>query len=140
MIVLKVSVKWDDNLRFTAMNEQGHRTEIDATQTEGKPLGITPMELLLMALGACTGIDIVDILHKQRQPLTELEIAVTGERRAEVPHYFEKIHIEYVLTGDGLEERKVQRAIELSQEKYCSVGAMLRGTTVITSSCKVASE
>lgn len=134
---MKVSVKWHSDLRFTGRNEHGQLIEIDATEIEGEAKGVTPMQLLLVALGGCTGIDVASILRKQRQTLTGLTVDLSGERRKDPPRYFEKIHIEYVLRGQGLEESKVERAITLSQQKYCSVEAMLKHVAAITASYRI---
>jgi len=134
---LNVSIEWHSDLRFTGRNERGQLIEIDATEIEGEAKGVTPMQLLLVTLGGCTAIDVVNILHKQRQTLTGLTVNLSGERRKDPPRYFEKIHIEYMLTGHELEKSKVERAIMLSQQKYCSVEAMLKGVAAITASYKI---
>lgn len=132
-----VKVEWSGELKFTATNATGVSAIIDATDAGGHPAGITPMELLLMALGGCTGIDVVTILEKQRQNLTKLTVNVTGNRRSEPPKYYEQINVEYVLKGTNLDEKKVQRAIQLSEEKYCSVSAGLKDQARITSSYRI---
>lgn len=134
-----VSVQWIRDLKFLATNEGGQSIVIDATERDGRMLGVSPMELILMGLGACTGIDVVSILRKQRQELTGLEVNVSGERREEHPRYYERIHVEYVVKGKGLDEAMVARAIELSERKYCSVRAMLAGRAEITSSYRIES-
>lgn len=132
-----VTIEWERDLRFTATNERNVSMIMDATDAEGRPAGITPMELLLMALGGCTGIDVVLILKKQRQKLERLTLNVTGRRREEEPRYYEQIHVEYVLKGSGLDEKKLQRAIQLSEDKYCSISVMLKNKAKITSSYKI---
>jgi putative redox protein len=134
-----VNVQWIRDLKFLATNEGGQSMVMDATEREGRMLGVSPMEAILMGLGACTGIDVVSILKKQRQDLAGLEVNVSGERREEHPRYYERIHVEYVLKGRGLEEAKVARAIELSERKYCSVRAMLAAKAEITSSYRIES-
>lgn len=134
---LRVSVERHSDLRLAGRNERGQLIEIDATEIEGEAKRVTPMQLLLVALGGCTAVDVVSILRKQRQTLTGLMVNVSGERRKAPPRYFEKIHIEYVLTGQELEESKVERAITLSQQKYCSVEAMLKDVAAITASYKI---
>lgn len=135
--VVSVTVEWSGDLEFKATNDRGVSAVMDATDSGGRPAGITPMELLLMALGGCTGIDIVLITKRQRQKLTGFRVNVTGQRRGDEPRYYEQIHIEYVLKGSHLDEKKVQRAIQLSEEKYCSVSAMLKEKARITSSCRI---
>jgi len=132
-----VTVEWEGDLKFTATNERSVSMTMNATDAGGRPAGITPMELLLMALGGCTGIDVVLILKKQRQKLERLTLNVTGRRREEQPRYYEQIHVEYVLKGSGLDEKKLQRAIQLSEEKYCSVSAMLKNRAKMTSSYRI---
>jgi putative redox protein len=99
--------------------------------------GPTPMELVLMALGGCTGMDVVSILQKMRQDVKDFEINLTAERAQEHPKVFTKIHLEYVIYGTNIEEASVKKAVELSQEKYCSVGEMLRKASKITYSWKI---
>jgi putative redox protein len=104
-----------------------------STQDEENGTGLRPSELLLMALGGCTGVDVVSILKKARQNLTGLEIQLTGEQDPDPPWTFRKIHLEYRLTGPGLSREAVERAIRLSEEKYCSVRATISGIAEVTS-------
>ena len=122
-----VKVKWIDSMRFVAADSTGHSIVMDASkQGGGEGSGFSPLQLLLAALGGCTGMDIVDILRKQRQLVEGLEIVVSGERVKEFPRVYNKIHVEYKVKGKGIKEKAVKRAIQLSEDKYCSVGAMLR--------------
>lgn len=130
-------IQWSGQLRFIGTNVHGASLVIDATNIGGRPAGVTPMELLLMSLGGCTAIDIVNILKKQRQDLTGLTVNLTGQRRTDHPRYYERIHVEYILEGKHLDEKKIRRAIQLSEEKYCSVRAMLTEKTQLTSSHKI---
>jgi putative redox protein len=130
-----VRVKWIDGLRFVATDSQGHSIVTDSTKTAGgEGSGFTPLQLLLAALGACTGIDVVDILRKQRQEIDDVEISVSGERVKEPPRVYSRIHVQYRIKGKDISERAVKRAIQLSEEKYCSVGAMLRAKAQVSSS------
>jgi len=130
-----VHVKWIDAMRFVASDDKGHATVMDVPkEAGGEGSGFGPMQLLLVALGGCTGIDVVDIMRKQQQQLEGLEIVVSGERASEHPRVYDKIHVEYRVKGKDLKERAVQRAIELSEQKYCSVEAMLRAKANATSS------
>jgi putative redox protein len=95
------------------------------------------MELLLIGLAGCTAMDVVSILQKKRQPLTGLQTKVTAERAEEHPRVYTKIHVEYVVTGKGVKPEAVERAIELSETKYCSAMATLRHTAEITSSYRI---
>ncbi|MGB9682346.1 MAG: OsmC family protein [bacterium] len=99
--------------------------------------GPTPTELVLMALGGCTGMDVISILQKMRQDVKNFEINLTAEKAQEYPKVFTKIHLEYVVYGTNLDEGSVKKAIDLSREKYCSVSAMLRKTSEITYSWKI---
>jgi putative redox protein len=108
---------------------------LDSTKTDGgEGSGFTPLQLLLAALGSCTGIDIVDILRKQRQQIDAVEISVSGMRVKEPPRVYNEIHVEYRIKGKDVSEKAVQHAIQLSEEKYCSVGVMLRAKAKISSS------
>ncbi|MGC9064832.1 MAG: OsmC family protein [bacterium] len=99
--------------------------------------GPAPTELVLMALGGCTGMDVISILQKMRQDVKNFEINLTAEKAQEYPKVFTKIHLEYVVYGTNLDEGSVKKAIDLSREKYCSVSAMLRKTSEITYSWKI---
>ena len=103
-----------------------------AREHRGTSAGPTPMQTVLLALAGCTGMDVVSILEKMRTPLEGLKIEVNGERATEHPKVFTRIHLRYVVRGAGLREEDVRKAIDLSQEKYCSVSAMLRATATIT--------
>jgi putative redox protein len=129
-----VKVKWIDGLRFVATDSMGHSIVMDASkQGGGEGSGFSPLQLLLAVLGGCTGIDIVDIMKKQRQRVDVLEIMVSGERVKEPPRIYSNIHVEYRVKGEGIREKAVKRAIQLSEDKYCSVGAMLRAKAKVTS-------
>jgi putative redox protein len=122
-------VKWVGDEKFLATMPSGKAAQFDADSAhEGGP---GPMEILLGALGACTSVDVVLILKKKRQKLTWLEVSVSGERAKEPPEVWTRIEIVYRLSGT-LEEKAVRDAIELSQNKYCSVAAMLGKTAKIT--------
>jgi len=123
------TVKWIGEEKFSAISPSGHAMVFDADSTSNK--APTPMETLLMALGACTAVDVVSILRKKRQKLESLEVLCSGERASEPPKVWIKLEIVFRLRGQ-LEEAAVQRAIELSEGKYCSVSAMLRKTATLT--------
>lgn len=130
-----VRVKWIDGMRFVATDSMGHSIVMDASkQVGGEGSGFSPLQLLLAALGGCTGIDIADLMRKQRQQIDDLEIVVSGERVEEPPRVYKNIHVEYRVKGKDIEEKAVQRAIRLSEDKYCSVGAMLKAKAKVTSS------
>jgi putative redox protein len=123
------SIRWISEEKFMATSPSGHAITIDSDRTSNKAPG--PMELVLMALGACTATDVVSILKKKRQKLEALEVICSGERAAEPPTVWIKLEILYRLHGT-LDEAAVMRAIELSEQKYCSVSAMLQKTAKLT--------
>jgi len=123
------TVKWIDEQKFLATSPSGHAIAVDSDRQSNKAPG--PMDLVLMALGACTATDVVIVLGKKRQTLESLEVICSGERAAEPPTVWTKLEIVYRLRGK-LEDAAVKHAIELSEEKYCSVAAMLRKTATLT--------
>jgi putative redox protein len=123
------SIKWIGEEKFVATSPSGHAIAIDSDRTSNKAPG--PMELVLMALGACTATDVVSILKKKRQKLESLEVICSGERASEPPTVWKKLEILYRLRG-SLDEAAVKHAIELSEQKYCSVSAMLQKTATLT--------
>jgi putative redox protein len=127
--VQTAAIKWIGEEKFVATSPSGHAITIDSDRASNKAPG--PMELVLMALGACTATDVVSILKKKRQKLEGLEVICSGERASEPPTVWIKLEILYRLRG-SLEEAAVKRAIELSEQKYCSVSAMLQKTAKLT--------
>ena len=125
---------------FVGRADSEHWTSIDWTDKSGRHAGASsPMEMVLMALGACSAIDVVTILEKARTPAQSFQIELTAERAEAHPRVFTKIHVEYVVTGKGIKPVALERAIKLSEEKYCSVSAMLRDVARITSSYRIES-
>ncbi len=123
------SVKWIGEQRFVATGPSGHALTLDSDRVSNKAPG--PMELLLLALGACTATDVVLVLEKKRQKLESLEVICSGERAAEPPTVWTKLEILYRLRGQ-LDEAAVKHAIQLSEEKYCSVAATLKKTATLS--------
>jgi len=123
------SVRWIGEQKFVATSPSGHAVTMDSDRTSN--LAPSPMEMLLTALGACTATDIVIILEKKRQKLDALEVICSGERAADPPRVWTKLELLYRLRG-ALDEKAVKHAIELSEEKYCSVSAMLKKTAHIS--------
>ena len=123
------SVVWIGEQKFVAVSPSGHALTIDSDRQSNKAPG--PMELLLMALGACTATDVVTVLEKKRQKLESLEVICSGERAAEAPAVWTKLDVLYRLRGK-LDDRAVKHAIELSEEKYCSVSAILKKSAMLT--------
>jgi putative redox protein len=124
---MKASILWMKDAQFIAQSESGHTLVIDGPPDHGgKNLGARPMEMVLMGLGGCTSIDVVDILKKSRQDVTDCVTQLTAERASTIPAVFTNIHIHFVVTGRNLKSRQVERAIELSATKYCSATLMLQ--------------
>ena len=123
------SVKWIGEQKFVATGPSGHAITLDSDRASNKAPG--PMELLLLALGACTATDVVIVLEKKRQKLESLEVICSGERAADPPTVWAKLEILYRLRGQ-LDEAAVKHAIQLSEEKYCSVAATLKKTATLS--------
>jgi putative redox protein len=128
------SVKWIGEQKFVATSPSGHATPMDSDRATN--VAPSPMEMLLMALGACTATDVVIVLEKKRQKLDSLEVLCSGERAANPPRVWTKLEILYRLHG-ALDEKAVKHAIELSEEKYCSVAAMLKKTASLSWRCEI---
>lgn len=139
--VASVDLRWEHDFQFTATDAYGHRLTIDAPAEEGAPFaGFKPGELLLASLAACSGIDVVNILSRQRQQLSGMEVKVTGRQQSDPPWAWEEIELEYILRGKGLKTSAVERAIHLSETRYCSVWATLAGRARITSTYRIVEE
>ena len=139
----KTQVTWiGPELRLLGETSTGAAVVVDyVLPDEDRPSnGPAPMELLLTGLAGCTSMDVLSILRKKRQPFTGLQVKATGERREEHPKIFTKIHLEFIVTGAEVDPKAVERAIELSQNKYCSAAAMLREAAEITTSYRILAE
>jgi putative redox protein len=131
-------MEWKGGLAFEGENAWGHRVRTDAPASAGgAQSGARPTELLLYGIAGCTGIDIVRILDKQRQKVTDLRITVQGEQHEAYPRPFHSVRIHYVLRGEDLDETKVARAIGLSESKYCVVSQTVQQPTEVTTSFEV---
>lgn len=115
-------------------NASGGKVQMGAI---GEQSGLSPMELVLIALAGCTGVDVASILEKKRQPLKELRLQVRGKRAETCPRKYTEIEVKYLLWGDGLNEDAVRKAIALSEEKYCSVSAMLEASVMLRFSYQI---
>ncbi|MDY7115471.1 OsmC family protein [Halomonas sp. SSL-5] len=133
---MKATVKWTDGRQFVAESGSGHSVVIDGPPDHGgRNTGPRPMELLLMGMGACTSFDILNILDKARADVSDCVASVEAERADATPSVFTKIHVNFTVTGRGLKEKQVARAVELSAEKYCSASIMLvKGGVEVTHS------
>ena len=130
---MKARIKFVEKVTFLAESGTGHAMVIDGAPEEGgRNLGPRPMELLLMGLGGCTAFDVVLILRKGRQEVTDCVVEVEAERATTDPKVFTRIHMHYRVAGRGLAPAKVERAIALSAEKYCSASAIMSKTATIT--------
>ncbi len=130
---MKARVKWIENVCFMGESETGHAVVLDgAPEAGGRNLGMRPMEMLLISMGACSSFDVVTILKKARQPVTDCVAELQAERADEVPKVFTKIHVRFVVTGKGLNPVQVERAVKLSAEKYCSASIMLGKAAEVT--------
>lgn len=136
----EVVLKQVDGITFVAKGNSNHWVVMDGSPDFGGSLaGSTPKELLLMALAGCTSSDVVPILKKRRVPLQGFEVNVKGVEREEHPRIFTAVHVEYVFYGDGINPADIERAIELSDTKYCSVSAILKASVPITHSYRIES-
>ena len=130
---MQVRIKWIEDVAFMGESETGHAVVMDgAPENGGRNIGMRPMEMLLIGMGGCTSFDVVTILKKSRQEVTDCVAEITAERAADVPKVFTKIHVHFVVNGRDLNDKQVQRAVSLSAEKYCSASIMLSKSVVIT--------
>jgi len=130
---MKCRVKWLDHMTFVGESGSGHAVVMDgAPEHGGRNLGIRPMEMLLLGLGGCTAFDVVMILNKSRQDIVDCEVLIDSDRADEVPKVFTRIHIHFVVSGNNLDAAKVEKAVNLSADKYCSASEMLARTAKIT--------
>ena len=130
---MKARVKWVEDVTFVGESGSGHAVVMDGPpESGGRNLGVRPMEMLLIGMGGCTAFDIVLILGKARQRVTDCVVEVEAERAETVPRVFTRIHVHFIVTGVALSDKQVARAVELSAEKYCSASIMLGKSAVIT--------
>lgn len=135
---MKARVKWLDHMSFVGESGSGHSVVMDGAQEAGgRNLGIRPMEMLLLGLGGCSSFDVVMILQKSRQAISDCEVLLEAERANEDPKVFTRIHMHFIVKGHNLSTDKVERAVKLSAEKYCSASMMLGKTAEITHSFEV---
>jgi putative redox protein len=135
---MKARVKLVEGMTFTAESGSGHAVVVDAApDVGGRNLGARPMELVLMGTGACSAIDVMHILRKARQPVTDCVVELDAERAEKDPKVFTRIAMRYVVSGRGLDPAQVERAVKLSKEKYCSATIMLGAMAEITYSVEI---
>src|SRR5438128_6879724 len=128
----KATVHFGGNDFFVGVTPSGHAQAIETDSARAS--AATPMELLLIALGSCTGVDVISILKKKRQQVIDYRIEVSGERREEFPRSYTRLFVKHIVTGHSVSEQAVAQAIELSDQKYCSVAGSLRGSAEIVTS------
>lgn len=132
-MTVKARIKWIENAAFLGESESGHALVMDGSPNAGgRNLGPRPMETVLIGTGACSAYDVVHILKKGREPITDCVVDIIAERAPTDPKVFTAIHFHFVITGNGLSPAKVERAVKLSAEVYCSASAMLAKTAQIT--------
>lgn len=130
---MEVRIKWVEGMMFLGESESGHAVVLDGPpELGGKNMGVRPMEMLLLGMGGCSSIDVMQILQKGRQNITDCVAEISAERVDTIPKVFSKIHLHFIVTGKDLKESVVARAIKLSAEKYCSASIMLEKSVDIT--------
>jgi len=130
---METQIKWAGNAAFIGRASSGHTIVMDGpAEGGGRNLGPRPMEMLILGMGACSTYDVVSILKKSRQEITDCEIKITSQRADSGPRVFTDIQLHFIVSGHNLKEKQVERAIKLSAEKYCSASIMLGATANIT--------
>ena len=130
---MNTTVKWIDGMMMVGESASGHAIVMDGPEDlGGKNLGIRPMEMLLLGMGGCTTIDVVSTLKKMREEVRDCRLEISAERADEHPKVFTKIHLNFIIKGSNLNERKVEKAVSLSADKYCSASIMLGKMADIT--------
>ena len=123
---MKARVKWLEEVTFVGESASGHAVVMDGPPEHGgRNIGIRPMEMLLLGMGGCTSFDVISILKKSRQSVVDCEVQIEADRADTEPKVFTRIHVHFIITGTELSEKHVQRAVQLSAEKYCSASIML---------------
>lgn len=138
---MQARIKWVENAMFMGEAGSGHAVVMDGpAENGGRNLGVRPMEMLLLGMGGCTAFDVVSILKKSRQPIVDCVAEIQAERAEKPPKVFTAIHVHFIVSGKGLKEAQVKRAIELSAEKYCSASIMLGKVATITHDYEIVEE
>lgn len=138
---MKARVKWVEQATFLGESGSGHAVVMDGPpELGGRNLGVRPMEMILLGMGGCTGFDVVHILKKSRQSVTDCAVELEAARAETDPKVFTRIHVHFVVKGRGLSEDKVAKAVQLSAEKYCSASIMLGKVAEITHDFEIVEE
>jgi putative redox protein len=131
--MMQARIKWVEGATFVGESGSGHAVVMDGPpDMGGRNLGVRPMEMVLLGMGGCTAFDVMHILKKARQPVADCVVELSADRAETEPKVFTRIHAHFIVTGEGLKEAQVARAIQLSAEKYCSASIMLGATAEIT--------
>ncbi len=134
-------VRWVEGMQFDGYTGSQHQIKLDAMRSDGsESKGASPMELLLLGLAGCTGMDVIDILKKKRQAVSGLEVRVEGQRAEDYPMVYTNIDVMYIVRGQDISEKAVQDAIQLSETKYCSASIMLGKTAKIETRYEIVPE
>ena len=134
-------MKWLDHMSFVGESGSGHSVVMDgAPDVGGRNMGVRPMEMVLLGLGGCTAFDMVLILRRQRQAITDCQVEIEAERATEVPKVFTRIHVHYIVKGNDLDHKKVERAVKMTAEKYCSVSIMLSASVELSHDFEIVEE
>ncbi len=131
---MNANVKWVEGDTFLGTSASGHNVVFDASADGAAP---SPMETVLMSLGCCSSVDVVSILQKSKQDVSDVQVKLTSERAETAPRFFKKINLHFVVTGKEISEKHLARAVKLSAEKYCSVALMLEKSVEITHSHEI---
>lgn len=138
---MKAVVKWLDNMSFVGESESGHSIVMDGPpESGGRNLGVRPMEMVLLGMGGCTAFDVVLILQRQRQSISDCQVELSAERAENTPKVFTRIHVHYIVKGKALDEKKVARAVDMTAEKYCSVSIMLAKSVEVSHDFEIIEE
>jgi len=138
---MKARIKWVDGMTFIGESESGHAVVMDASpEVGGRNLGPRPMEMLLLGAGGCSSIDVMMILKKSRQAVSDCYVEMSAERAETDPKVFTKIHMHFVVKGKDIKPEAVEKAVKLSAEKYCSASIMLGATAEMTHDFEVVQE
>ncbi|MBB6093158.1 putative redox protein [Povalibacter uvarum] len=135
---MKARIKWIQDVMFVGESGSGHSAVIDgAPDAGGRNMGFRPMEMMLLGLGGCSAFDVMLILRRGREDVTDCVVELDGDRAETDPKVFVNVRMHYVVTGRNLDPRKVERAVKLSEEKYCSASAMFGKTATLTHTIEV---
>ena len=131
------TVRWTHDRHFVGTDSTNQSVVLSGQKPA---IGVSPSQMLLIALASCSSLDVVEILEKKRKKLTMLEVITSGEQDPDPPWAYRKIHLQYRLSGQGLTSKSIEQAISLSQEKYCSVAATVRGVAQVTTGYEIIPE